>query len=173
MNESTGRKPVPILPDDNATLARQLIADAGYASLGTCLAASHSNSGTLEGTGWPYTSLVQVASDAAGSPILLLSDLAAHSANIAGNPQVSLLFDGTAGYEDRLAGPRLTLLGQAATTTDPAIREQFLARHPKASLYAGFKDFRFYRVTMVAAHLVAGFGRIVWIEGEQLVTGAR
>ncbi|MDZ4736611.1 MAG: pyridoxamine 5'-phosphate oxidase family protein [Rhodospirillaceae bacterium] len=168
MNESTVRKPAPTLPEDNATLARRLIADAGYASLGTRLASSDS-----EQAGWPYTSLVQVASDAAGNPILLISDLAAHSANIAGNPQVSLLFDGTAGYEDPLAGPRLTLLGEAATTTDPAIRERFLQRHPKSSLYAGFKDFRFYRVTMLRAHLVAGFGRIVWIEGEQLRSDAR
>ncbi|MEX0809771.1 MAG: hypothetical protein WD044_13680 [Dongiaceae bacterium] len=170
MNESTARKPAPILPDDNATLARQLIADAGYAGLGTRLAASHGDGVKHDWAGWPYTSLVQVASDAAGFPILLLSDLAEHSANIAGNAQVSLLFDGTAGYEDPLAGPRLTLLGHAATTADPAMRERFLARHPKASLYAGFKDFRFYRVTPLRAHLVAGFGRIQWIEKGELTS---
>jgi hypothetical protein len=164
MNDTTARKPAPTLPDDNATLARRLIADAGYASLGTCLAASHRDQ-----VGCPYTSLVQVASDTTGQPILLLSDLAEHAANIAADPQVSLLFDGTADYEDRLAGPRLTVLGRAAVSNDAAIRAQFLERHPKASLYAGFKDFRFYRVTILRAHLVAGFGRIQWIEGEQLV----
>ena len=164
MNEWTARKPAPTLPDDNATLTRRLIADAGHASLGTCLAASHRDQ-----VGWPYTSLVLVASDANGAPILLLSDLAEHAANIAADSRVSLLFDGTADYEDRLAGPRLTLLGHAAVSGDAAIRDRFLERHPKASLYAGFKDFRFYRVTMLRAHLVAGFGRIRWIEGEQLL----
>ena len=28
-------------------------------------------------------------------------------------------------------------------------------------MFAGFADFAFYRVTLKAAHLVAGFGRIV------------
>jgi putative heme iron utilization protein len=168
MNETTVRKPVPILPDDNATLARRLVADAGHASLGTRLAASHRRH-----AGWPYTSLVQVASDVAGRPILLLSDLAEHATNIAADPQVSLLIDGTADYEDRLAGPRLTSIGHAAVSDDAATREMFLVRHPKASLYAGFKDFRFYRVTMLRAHLVAGFGRIAWIEGAELTSGAR
>jgi hypothetical protein len=31
-------------------------------------------------------------------------------------------------------------------------------------MYAGFKDFRFYRVLPERAHLVGGFGKISWIE---------
>ena len=40
------------------------------------------------------------------------------------------------------------------------LHRRFLARHPDAGMYAGFKDFAFYRVAVERAHLVAGFGKI-------------
>ena len=103
---------------------------------------------------------------------LLLSDLAEHSRNIAADDRVSLLIDGTVGLEDRLTGPRLTLLGRAARSADPAHRADYLARHQSAELYAGFGDFGFYRVTMDSVHLVAGFGKIHAIAGAALLGGA-
>jgi hypothetical protein len=38
-------------------------------------------------------------------------------------------------------------------------------------MYAGFKDFNFYRVVVERAHLVAGFGKIHWLSAADL-TGA-
>jgi len=114
--------------------------------------------------GWPYASLVLVAADHDGTPLLLLSDLAEHAKALAQDPRLSLLIDGTEGHEDPLTGPRLTLLGHAAPEASQAQRQRYLARHPAAALYAGFADFRFYRVVVERAHLVAGFGRIHWLE---------
>src|SRR5262249_14944401 len=37
--------------------------------------------------------------------------------------------------------------------------------------YAGFADFRLYRVAIKRGHLVAGFGRIHWIEAKDLRFG--
>jgi putative heme iron utilization protein len=45
---------------------------------------------------------------------------------------------------------------------------RFLARHPDAEIYAGFKDFHLYRVAVERAHLVAGFGKIRWLSAEEL-----
>ena len=66
--------------------------------------------------GWPYGSLVLVATDHDLSPLLLISDLADHTRNIAGDPRVSLLVDGTAGLvvldpplELAVPGPNLGL----------------------------------------------------------------
>ena len=115
--------------------------------------------------GWPYASLVLLAVDLDAAPILLLSDLAEHSRALAADARLSLLIDGTAGHDDPLTGPRLTLLGTAEQTTAPEAARRYLARHPAAELYAGFADFRFYRVAVSRAHLVAGFGRIHWLEG--------
>ena len=120
--------------------------------------------------GAPYASLVLVAADFDASPLLLLSDLAQHSRNLAFEPRLSLLFDGTAGYGDRLAGPRLTVLGRAEPASDPRLLARFTARHPASAGYASFSDFRLYRVAVERGHLVAGFGRIEWIEGATLLS---
>ena len=37
-------------------------------------------------------------------------------------------------------------------------------------MFAGFGDFAFYRVTLKAAHLVAGFGRIVDLKPRDILT---
>jgi len=121
--------------------------------------------------GWPYASLVLVACRPDATPILLLSDLADHSKNIMADDRVSLLFDGTEGLEEPLAGTRLTLVGHARETTEPSDRALYLARHPSAARYAGFKDFRFYRIDAVGAHLVAGFGRIHWLDAKDVLGG--
>jgi heme iron utilization protein len=122
--------------------------------------------------GAPYASLVLIAADFDASPLLLLSDLAQHSRNIAFDPRVSLLFDGTAGYRDPLTGPRLTVIGQARAIEDARLLARFTAHHPSSAVYAGFADFRLYRIAVERGHLVAGFGRIYWIDGRDLLFAA-
>lgn len=142
--------------------ARRLIRSAERATLATTLQ-------RVGFEGWPYGSLVLVACAPDASPLLLLSDLADHSKNLMADARVALLFDGTAGLDDPLTGPRLSLLGHARETASPADRARYLARRPGAALYAGFKDFRFYRLEVEAGHLVAGFGRIHWLEAGQIL----
>jgi len=145
-----------------AATARALIRASGRATLASVLRRDFA-------AGWPYASLVLVACRPDATPILLLSDLADHSKNIVADDRVSLLFDGTEGLEEPLAGTRLTLVGRARETTDSADRALYLARHPSAARYAGFKDFRFYRIDAVGGHLVAGFGRIHWLDAKDVV----
>ena len=118
---------------------------------------------------WPYVSFVTAACDLDGTPILLLSDLAEHSKNIAGDARISLLFADAGAGGDPLARGRVTVLGRAERTGDKRQIERFLARHEEARGYATFKDFHFYRVEVTRAHLVAGFGRIHWIERDALL----
>ena len=126
---------------------------------------------TLTETGAPFASLVTVATTAEGEPILLLSTLAAHTRNLQRDPRASLLLVGPGGETgDPLAGARLTLLGGVAPDRGAATRRRFLARHPEASGYADFADFAFYRLTIAGAHLVAGFGRIVDLARDEVLT---
>jgi len=157
--------------EDQGRQVRALIRGAVTATLGTLEAAAPAGPpGTGTGRGpAPYCSLVLGACDHDGSPLLLLSTLARHTANLGGNDAVSLLYDGTGGYDEPLTGPRATVLGAIAPTTEPRHRDRFLARHPSAAQYADFADFSFYRVTLREAHLVAGFGRIVTLAGEAVL----
>jgi putative heme iron utilization protein len=145
---------------------RALLRGLDRAALATALPAPPGGEG---GAAWPYVSLVLVAVDHDLSPVLLLSDLAEHTKAIASDGRVSLLFDGTGGLDRPLTGARVTLLGRANRTTDERLGQRFLARHPDAAMYAGFKDFHFYRVALERAHLVAGFGRIRWLDAADLL----
>jgi putative heme iron utilization protein len=126
------------------------------------------------GTGWPYASLVTLASTLGGAPLLLLSDLALHAASLRHDPRCSLLFDAS-GAGDPLAHPRLTVFGEARFLergSDEAsrARRRFLARHPKSSLYADFGDFNFVRVEPRRAFLNAGFGRASELVADDFMT---
>ena len=122
----------------------------------------------VPGAGQPYTSLVLVALDHDAGPLLLVSTLADHTKNLLARPAASLLFDGTAGLDEPLTGPRVTVQGTARQSADPHDKARFTARHPSAAMYAGFKDFAVWRVDIERGHLVAGFGRIHWIDGSDL-----
>src|SRR5467141_4622739 len=114
-------------------------------------------------TGHPFSSLVNVATDADGSPLILVSRLSTHTANIETDGRASILLAQT-GKGDPLAHPRLTVLGRLAQiprdgADDARVRRRFLARHPKSELYAGFGDFSFWRMQVASAHLNGGFAR--------------
>jgi heme iron utilization protein len=126
----------------------------------------------MTGSGDPYCSLVNVASHPDGSPILLISRLALHTNNILGDPRVSLMLDERA-EGDPLEGARIMLAGRAEEANGEGakiLRRRYLNAHPSAELFVDFKDFSFFRIRPLAAHLVAGFGRIVDLKPEQFLT---
>jgi putative heme iron utilization protein len=123
--------------------------------------------------GYPYGSLVLYALDPLGRPLLLLSRLAEHTANLAQDPRASLLVVESGGGADPLAGARATLLGRGAPVPEPdlaAARARYLARHPGAALYLQLPDFAFFRLEVEGVRYVGGFGRMAWITGEDYRT---
>jgi len=142
--------------------ARALMRGARTAVLSTLMA---------EG-GAPYGSLVLSATAPDATPILLISGLAVHTANLLHDPRASLLYEAAGGLADPLAGARLSLLGTVSPSPPglvPADRARFLSRHPSAAVYADFTDFGFYRLLPARGHLVAGFGQIHWVEGADIL----
>jgi putative heme iron utilization protein len=144
-----------------AAQVRGLLRRAGTGTLASALARDRS--------GWPYPSLVLLTVDHAGQPLLLLSDLADHTANLKADPRLGLLVGEVAGLDDPLTGPRAGILGTIEPAEDPALLERVVRRHPGAAGYAGFADFRLYRLHVARAHLVAGFGRIHWLDATELL----
>ena len=145
----------------HAADCRNLAARARQAALGTI---------ARDPPGHPYVSLVAVAVDEGGRPVLLLSKLAEHTANLAARPEVSLLFQADAREAgDPLALGRATLLGRCAPVPPAEVdsaRAAFLVVHPEAAEYAGFTDFAFYRVEPMALRYVGGFGRMSWVDAD-------
>lgn len=123
---------------------------------------------TTDGAGHPFASLVNVATAADGSPVLLLSQLAAHTGHLAQRPRCALLLTET-GKGDPLAHPRLTVMADAVPDGDEALRSRFLRRHPKAALYAGFGDFGIWRLQPVGTHLNGGFARAAQVPADDLL----
>jgi putative heme iron utilization protein len=124
---------------------------------------------TLSGSGSPFATLTTIATDYDGAPILLLSKLAHHTGNLERDGRCSLLL-AQGGRGDPLAHPRLTLVAKAARTQRPTARARFLARNPKAQLYADFPDFSFWRAEIEAVHLNGGFARAADFGPEALLT---
>lgn len=131
--------------------------------------------GTLDrNTGHPFASLVTVATDVDGAPLILTSRLSTHTANLEHDARASVLLSQT-GKGDPLAHPRLTVLGTFVSVPrdsadDARVRRRFLARHPKAELYAGFGDFAFWRMTVASAHLNGGFARAADLKAADVLT---
>src|SRR4051794_34599601 len=119
--------------------------------------------------GFPFASLVTVATDWDGSPLLLLSRLSGHTLNLEADPRASILLVET-GKGDPLAHPRLTIMGRAERTSETQARSRFLNRHPKAKLYADFADFSFWRLAILGAHLNGGFARAASVTAGGLET---
>jgi putative heme iron utilization protein len=144
---------------DPRIAAKKLMREARSGALGTLMA----------GSGDPYCSLVNVAMTADGTPLLLISRLAVHTKNVLADPRASLMLDERKAG-DPLQGARVMLMGTVAKTESQEARRRYLSYQPEAEMFAGFADFAFYELKLKGAHLVAGFGRIVDLKPQDLLT---
>lgn len=140
-------------PEETAGTARVLLRHARRAVLGT-----HSK----RFAGFPYGSAVPLCLDAQGHPVILVSNLAAHTQNLKADPRVAVTVHG----DDVVTGARCTLLGQAdlLDPDEPGAR-RYLSIFPAAQSFVDLGDFHFYRVEPVAGHYIGGFGDIRWFDG--------
>ena len=155
----------PIRPTDATArgLAKTLLRSARSAALAT-----------LTRDGHPFASLTSLATDVDGTPLILISALSGHTGNLEADPRASLLL-APGGKGDPLAHPRITLLARAEKVERDSedgrrIRRRFLARQPKASLYADFPDFSFFALRLERASLNGGFGKAYELEASDLMS---
>src|SRR5258707_12302275 len=102
----------------------------------------------------------------------MISRMTLHTQIILADARISLMLDERA-EGDPLEGSRIMLAGRAeeASGDDVAmLRRGYLNAHPSAEAFVDFRDFSFFRIRPHAAHLVAGFGRIVDFKPEQVLT---
>lgn len=121
--------------------------------------------------GYPFGSVAPFVLDHSCQPVILISNIAEHTKNIALNPKVSLLV--FAAGDDLQANARLTLLGEAIKIfkdEDADLRARYLRYLPQAASYFDMHDFAFYRIHIHQARYIGGFGKMSWLSDVDLFT---
>ncbi len=119
--------------------------------------------------GYPFGSVMPFVLDHDCQPIVLISSIAEHTKNIIANPKVSLLVFAEA--EDLHANGRLTLIGEAEQIDkdDADLMARYCRYFPESTGYLAMHDFQFYRFQIHQARYIAGFGKMGWMQGEEMV----
>jgi len=149
--------------DDARRQARTLVRAARYGALATLDPA----------TGAPVATRVALATDMDGTPLILVSGLSAHTKGLAADPRCSLLV-GEPAKGDPLAHPRMSVACttrrlERGTPLYARAERRYLARQPKAKLYADFPDFALHRLEIEGASLNGGFGKAYALTRADLV----
>ena len=91
---------------------------------------------TLEAAeGAPLTTLIGVASDFDGAPLILMSTLSRHTRNLTRDPRASLLLTERHDRGDPLNHPRVSLSGRVERSADARAKVRYLQRNPKAAFF--------------------------------------
>lgn len=155
--------PVSRADDAARALARDLMAAADHAALAVIEPA----------TGDPAVSRIAFGLAPDGRPMTLISALAPHFAALQARPVCSLMVGEPGPRGDPLTHPRLMVKARAEFADRSgagfaALRDHYLAAHPKARLYADFADFSFVVFTPLSALLNGGFARAYRLQPEDL-----
>jgi len=149
------RHPDPVQPanDDARALVRQLLA-VGHAALAW----------TDPDTGTPGISRIAFARDPEVGLLTLVSGLAPHFRALRDRPDCALMLGDVGEKGDPLTHPRLMIRARATflhpdDPARPGIRDRWLKRTPKATVYIDLPDFAFVRLTPTSALLNGGFAR--------------
>jgi len=140
-----------------SSVCRELALRVGFATLATV---------SRDPPGYPFATLVAIAVDARGRPLLLLSRLAEHTKNLDADRRASILITEPGLKENPLAAGRMTLVGTCCLVTESdGARATFLGVHPEATEYAGLPDFAMWRLEVGGVRWIGGFGRMEWVSG--------
>jgi putative heme iron utilization protein len=153
--------------DDPARVARALLFAERHGVLSTI---------SVHRAGYPYGSLTPYALSPRGAPLILISTLAAHTKNLLGDPRACLFVAAHEAEGDPQAGGRVSLLGRAARVPerdDADARARYLARIPQAAGYFQTHDFQLWELAVEEIRLIAGFGKIGWLEGAAVALDPR
>lgn len=126
--------------------------------------------------GFPFGSVTPYSLTETYNPLIFISNLAQHTKNIAQDDRVSLtilenLQDGT---EDPQKHGRASILGRAIPleTTgaeNEAKYQRYFQQFPEAEGYQNTHGFQLYEIKPVRVRFIGGFGKIFWVEPEQLL----
>lgn len=118
--------------------------------------------------GYPFATAVAFATDERHRPLVLISQLAEHTQDLAGDARASV-----AVATSRTGGEiaRASLIGEMRPIeADALLVERYLRFHPAAERFLELGDFRFHRFEPRRIRVVGGFAQAGWLDGQQLVS---
>jgi hypothetical protein len=142
--------------------ARQLLLQESFGVLSTI---------SVDVPGYPFGSVTPYCVDRDCQPIVYISTIAQHTRNIIANPKVSLtVVEASSDSDDVQARGRLTVLADARPIdrAETEVRDRYLRYFPSAIQYEDTHEFGFYRLVLVRARFIGGFGQIFWLTPEEL-----
>jgi len=145
--------------DEQARLARQLLSGAFHGVLST-----HS----LEHEGYPFGSVIPYVLDAEGQPLMLLSHLSQHTANIDADGRCSLTVV-ESGSGDVQTRSRLSALGDVVRTDPAPGMARYFEYFPQTRVYHEQLGFRFYSFRPKRFHWNGGFATARWFAASRIV----
>lgn len=139
--------------------------------------------------GYPFGSIVPFAIDAQGRPYLMIAEIAAHTANLKKDSRAAIMVSDPNAIGDPQASWRITLIGrmkrllikgedhkykssalEISSNEYDDLHRRYVERIPQAENYSQQHDFYYWRMEeIVKVRYIAGFGRICWIEGRDII----
>ena len=163
---STGPAAPTLAEPSHAERVRTLLSLSSVATLSTQ---------SRKHAGFPFGSLMPFASDDAGRPIFLISNMAMHTQNLRADPRSSLFIGQVAADGDALGAARATIVGSAMQVPAgdlAAVREIYLARQESSRYWVDFPDFHFFRLEPIDIYYVGGFGMMGWVQCDDYLHAA-
>ncbi len=143
--------------------------------------------------GFPYGSIVPFAIDRSGHPYILVAEIAAHTKNLLNSPKSCLFISHPEPSGDPQSHWRASIIGSFSRIVSPSRidelspeklensiqiseeeEENMLVRYcqrvPNAESYLKTHNFFFWKMNNIErVRYIAGFGKICWIEGDELL----
>jgi heme iron utilization protein len=116
--------------------------------------------------GFPFGSVMPFGLDNQGRPIFLISTMAMHTQNLQDDSRASLLVTQGDTDGEPLGASRVTLVGNVLPVPNAEsseVRKLYLERHANSKYWVDFEDFSFYRMDVLDAYYVGGFGVMGWV----------
>lgn len=141
--------------------ARKLLKSTNYGVMSTI---------SKDVEGYPFGSHMPYCLDSNGNLLIYISTLAQHTKNLDANPKCSLtIIEPNPSHIQNSA--RLTYIGNASRVKEEEFEEayrHYVTYFPNAKRYRETHDFHIYKVEPVKIRYIGGFGKIFWIETDEL-----
>lgn len=149
----------------HAELVRTLLVSAAFGTLTT-----------LSEEGYPYGSLAACSALPDGSVLMCLSDMAEHTQNARRVSRAGLFVAAARAADDThdpLDEPRVSIVGELRPhDATPEDVQRHLDLHPLTADYMEFSDFGWWRLDVVSARFVGGFGSMSWVDGAEIAAAS-